>query len=552
MEAFRQRVLELTRELVGIRSDTPAGQREMAARLQRELSAIPYFAEHSQQVQLLKAGSGEDELHSVMAVYRAPFETGTSETIVFCGHIDTVGVDKHIRKYGADEGLPFDPDRLPDWLRETFPEDEELHEELASGDWLCGRGALDMKGGCAVALELLRHLAENSFPWNVVVLFTADEETESRGIKSALPGLKSLTNEGFDFKLFLNFDYTSPIATEDTNSYIYTGTIGKLLLGITVYGAETHAGAPFEGVNAAALLAAIVAHLEGNQKLTQHVKGQFTPPPSTLSADARQKEYSVTTPAIGRGYVNLFFLHHTHGEYLRLIASEVRRACRLHLQKLGRRHRRMVAKGNLEIARNLVRPEVVHFSALKERLKQKLGDNKDEFRKALEPPEGCSEPREACLAVVEQVIQRLGITRPTVVLSVLPPFYAPNSMVLHEDAQGLLAATRNTARESRKSKLVGRLKQRHFYPYISDMSFVSLPGYAKLTPLLQDCPVPESLELPRPEHRLRMPIANLGPWGKDAHRVAERVHVPFLTDRLPKLCLLLLTEITGTSVPEPD
>ena len=551
MEAFGKRVLGLTRELVGIRSDTPAGQREMAARLQRELTAIPYFAEYSQLVHLVKTGSSDDELHSAMAVYRAPFETGTTETIILCGHIDTVGVDKHIKKHGADEELPFDPDRLPDWLKETFPEDKKLHEELASGDWLCGRGALDMKSGCAVAVELLRHLTENDFAWNIVVLLTADEETESRGIKSALPQLKSLADEGFDFKLFLNFDYTSPLTADDANSYIYTGTIGKLLLGVTVYGTETHAAAPFEGVNAAALLSAIVAHLEGNQKLAQHVKGQFTPPPTTLSADARPREYSVTSPAFSRGYTNVFFMHHTHGEYLRLIAAEVRRACRLHLQKLGRRHRRMVAKGNLETAQNLIRPEVVHFSALKERLRQKLGDNKDEFHEALAPPEDPKEPREACLTVVEQVAEHLGITRPTVVLSVLPPFYAPYSMVLHEDAQELLAAARKTALKSRGGKGAKRLKQRHFYPYISDMSFVCLPGDGKLTPLLQDCPLPESLELPRPEHRLRMPVANLGPWGKDAHRVAERVHVPFLTGLLPRACLSLLTEITGAQVPEP-
>jgi arginine utilization protein RocB len=212
----------------------------------------------------------------------------------------------------------------------------------------------------------------------------------------------------------------------------------------------------------------------------------------------------------------------------------------------------MVAKGNLEIARNLVRPEVVHFSALKERLKQKLGDNKDEFRKALELPKNINEPREACLAVVEQVAGRLNVGRPTVVLSALPPFYAPYSMVLHEDAREFLAAARRTARESRGGKGAKRLKQRHFYPYISDMSFVCMPGDGKLTPLLDNCPVPESLELPPPEHRLRMPIINLGPWGKGAHRVAERVHVPFLTGQFPRACLSLLTEITGAQVPDLD
>ncbi len=545
-------MLELTRELVGIRSDMPAGQREMAARLLRELSAIPYFAENPQQVQLLKAGSGEDELHSVMAVYRAPFETGTAETVILCGHIDTVGVDKHVRQYGADEELPFNPDRLPDWLKKTFPADVELREELASGDWLCGRGALDMKGACAVIVELLRHFAATGFPWNVVALFTADEETESRGIKSALPALKVLADEGFDLKLFVNADYTSPLTPDDENTYIYTGTIGKLLLGITVYGTETHAGAPFEGVSAAALLSAIVAHLEGNQKLTQHVKGQFTPPPTTLYADARPEKYSVTTPAFARGYVNAFLMHHTHAKYLRLIASEVRRACRLHLRDLGRRHRRMVAKGNLEIARELTRPEVILFSTLKELLQRKLEGDAEKLSEALKPPENAGDSREACLEVVERVVNQLNLTRPTVVLSVLPPFYAPYAMVLHEDAQELLAAVKKVAREGRGGKGAKRLKQRHFYPYISDMSFVCLPDDGKLTPLLQDCPVPESLELPRPEYRLRIPVANLGPWGKDAHRVAERVHVPFLTRRFPRIVMSLLEGITNLDIAEPD
>jgi arginine utilization protein RocB len=84
------------------------------------------------------------------------------------------------------------------------------------------------------------------------------------------------------------------------------------------------------------------------------------------------------------------------------------------------------------------------------------------------------------------------------------------------------------------------------------MSFLALPGDSKLTPLLENSPAQELLALPRAELRLRLPVVNLGPLGKDAHRVAERVHMPFLAEKLPLLCLQLLEELTGSELAPPD
>ncbi len=549
MDEFAKRVLALTADLVRVPSIDAEGQRKAAARALAQLAASPYFALRPEKARLISWGEGVDRLDSLLAVYDEPMKAGSADTIILCGHLDTVGVDKHIRNYGADEALPFDLDRLPEWLARVFPADKELHGDLASGEWMCGRGAFDMKGGSAVALELTKHLAHCGFPWNVVLLLTADEETESRGIKSALPELAKLQQAGMKFRLLLNLDYTSALTPGDASAYAYTGTIGKALIGLTVYGTETHAGAPFEGVNAAALLSAILAQLEGNQKLTQHVKGEFTPPPTALSAAARQPEYSVTTPAFGRALLNVFFMHHTHGGYLRLITNEVRRACRLHLTDLKRRHRRMCAKANLDIGEKLVLPEVLSFSTLRKRLEDALG--KGEAAVVLKAPEGVTEPREACLRIIEQAAGKLDFQRPTVIVSVLPPFYAPYSAALHEDAKEVYAAVRKLAKDWHGD---GRttLKQRHFYPYISDMSFLALPGDGKLTPLLENCPAPALIALPSPELRLRMPVVNLGPLGKDAHKVAERVHMPFLAYELPALCLHLLGELTGSEIAPPD
>lgn len=547
MTAFGERVLALTRELVRRPSISAAGQREVAAFACEYLAEFPYFQEHPANLQVLRAGEGGEELHSVLALYEGAGSEG--DALLLCGHLDTVGVEKYASLPGADEGLAFDPERLPEALANAFPDDDELKADLASGEWMCGRGAFDMKGGCAVAVELLRHLIDAQFPWKVALLLTADEEAESRGMKSALPRLKELAEAGWRFRLADCLDYTSPLYPGDGNAYIYTGTIGKLLIGVNVFGTETHAGAPFEGMNAAALLAAITAHLDCNHQLTQHVKGEFTPPPAALWADARQTEYNVTTPLKGSAYFNAFFMHNTHREYFRDIMNEVRRACRLHYTALRRRYRRMAAKCDYDLAQRLQRPEVISFKQLVARAAERLSP--EELAELMLPREGEAEPRQAGLAAVERLAETLELTRPTVVMSVLPPYYQSYAMALDADEQKTYQVVRELAREWRGRTQVKQLKTRHFYPYISDLSFLHLPGDGKVTPLLENCPTGD-LGLPRAELRVRMPLINLGPWGKGAHRVTERVHVAFLTEDLPRMHLALLRKLTGAELPDPD
>jgi len=67
-----------------------------------------------------------------------------------------------------------------------------------------------------------------------------------------------------------------------------------------------------------------------------------------------------------------------------------------------------------------------------------------------------------------------------------------------------------------------------YYPYISDLSFVSqgkmediasverlVPGYKQLNRI--DWSVLNGLKIP---------MINIGPWGKDAHKFTERVYLP--------------------------
>ena len=541
-----------------IDSSTSYGQRELADLLTRILRQTDCIQKQPANLHRIQAGLPGNP-YSLLALYRPP--RAIPETIVLCGHIDTVGVDE----FAPTPEMAFDPLSAQDWLSNRYSSDEELLADIRSGDFMFGRGSLDMKGGVALLIALFERLTANGrFPWNLALLLTFDEEGASTGMRVAVPHLKQLQQErGLDFKLLINCDYTSPLVAADRNSYIFTGTIGKLLIGISVFGMSTHAGAPFEGVNASALAGAIVSHLEGNHKLTQHVKGEFTPPPTVLTLDGRQLSYSVMTPSQAHAYVNLFFVHSNFASYFREVVNEVRRASRLHLTALRRRYRRFIAKTDMKATQHLLKPEVIPYSELARRASPRVsGDraivqtaervNRDDAETELpagdeapKPPQSKMDIRQQAFAGVTRAMMMTGWSRPTVIVSVLPPFYPAYAMAVDSQVAQLFSLVRTFAREW---KGAFSLRQRQFYPYISDMSFVRMPRSSKLRPLLGEMPLLDPSELPPVASQVSIPVVNLGPWGKGAHTVQERVHLGFLTEELPRMYLALLSRLTGSKV----
>ena len=138
-----------------------------------------------------------------------------------------------------------------------------------------------------------------------------------------------------------------------------------------------------------------------------------------------------------------------------------------------------------------------------------------------------------------------GWSRPTVVVSVLPPFYPAYAMAVDSRAQEVFSLVRDFARDWKGAFM---LRQRQFYPYVSDMSFVRMPPAEKLKPLLKQMPLLEPSELLPERQQVSIPVVNLGPWGKGAHTARERVHVGFLAEELPRMYLALLSRLVGGEV----
>lgn len=98
------------------------------------------------------------------------------------------------------------------------------------------------------------------------------------------------------FLAAINLDAIADDGNGSAGRSIALGTVGKLLPTAFVIGRPVHAGFPFNGVNAAAIAAALVARLEWACELTD--PGGLSPrtPPSLLSLKDDKSGYDVTTP----------------------------------------------------------------------------------------------------------------------------------------------------------------------------------------------------------------------------------------------------------------
>ena len=99
------------------------------------------------------------------------------------------------------------------------------------------------------------------------------------------------------------------------------------------------------------------------------------------------------------------------------------------------------------------------------------------------------------------------------------------------------------------------LVYKKFYPYISDLSYGAAPKETKIISALKNNMPGYGInyELPLEEmQRLGLPVLNIGPFGKDAHKFTERIEKRYSFEVAPvlvyKTIINLLTQGDGSSV----
>jgi arginine utilization protein RocB len=133
-----------------------------------------------------------------------------AQTVILTGHFDTVTFDD----YDDLSALATRPADLADALRARLTLNAETSAEkraradLASGEFLPGRGLLDMKSGLAAGLAVAAAFAaEADRSGNLLFIAVPDEEANSAGARCAARQLPAIASRhGLDFIGAVNLD----------------------------------------------------------------------------------------------------------------------------------------------------------------------------------------------------------------------------------------------------------------------------------------------------------------------------------------------------------
>jgi arginine utilization protein RocB len=514
-------------------------------------------------------------------------------TAILLGHLDVAGV----QDYGADLD-PFDPEAL----RETFSSrsdgdpgsEDEITRDAVSGEWMFGRGSFDMKSGVAAQIAVMGALqgASASLPGNVLMITTPDEEVESAGLMDALAPLIELrASRGLDLVGVINSDYTAPREPGDDNRYVYRGTIGKLLCCFYVRGCETHVGEVFRGLDANLIAANLVRETNLNPGLCDEADGEVTVPPVTQKVRDFKARYDAQTPLSAVVHCSCLVHGWTPQDVLvrmvPLVSKALSDANRRRILAWGAYAGRQGSMNTLRDLGGAVRTYAQLYEAVAEKLgraelEEELEERSfgliEEMRSALAPLSRAErdllvdrarladlDSRERSGVIVRTLVdiavreRVLDPAEPAVIVYFAPPFFPP----VRGDAESQLS--RAIAGEVAEGGY-GDVVFRDFYPYVSELSFMRVddPVYESLPVLKANFPLwrdrAEAMDVALRRETFDVPfeliraldcdVANIGPWGKEAHGRGERVYKPYSFETMPELIhnviVRLLTDAAGS------
>ncbi|UXH45936.1 M20/M25/M40 family metallo-hydrolase [Rossellomorea vietnamensis] len=520
----------ITRSLIALKSyNGTTGESEKALFIYKLISSFPYFKHYPERVWLQEVPNDPIGRKNVFAFVKG----ASSKTVVFHAHYDTVGTDD----YGALQDMAHDPDFLQKFFMD-YEGEEKVKEDALSGNWLFGRGSLDMQSGIAVHLaNLLFHTGDKQPDGNLLFLFNGDEESEHAGMIAALSDLHRLKNEGLDYLAAINTDFISPIYDGDCKRYIYTGAAGKLLPSFYIYGREAHVGDVLTSIDPTVIASKINLEINQNLDYLEDIPGEFTLPPSCLYFKDDKHTYNVQTPLSASLYFNYFVYERTAREVLYdmkkvalKVVSEMEERSKRQFEQYRSYHGFPEREFSWEV-------EVLTLREYIFWLKERGIDPDPVMKKIFHDMEG--EDRRTIAYTMVEALQHLDPDRtPRVILFFAPPFL-PHNFVNEENEYGKkVREVLGTCLDDISNETGEEFVIKRFFPYLADGSFLSLHEededievFKKNLPLIDHLyPVP--IDMIR---KLNIPSINIGVYGKDGHQWTERVYKPYTFSVLPEI-----------------
>src|SRR5690625_2434744 len=153
---------DLLGELVGWNSlSGTQGEIDFPYKLKDKFSELDYFRENESNIKLFDAGKKRNAFTALYKIEK------NADTVVLISHFDSVGVEE----YGQLQELAFNPEKLT----QAFQENPELltpdaKEDLNTGEYLFGRGTMDMKMGLTLHMHIIEQAISEAWPVNILLV----------------------------------------------------------------------------------------------------------------------------------------------------------------------------------------------------------------------------------------------------------------------------------------------------------------------------------------------------------------------------------------------
>ncbi len=549
MLTSKDQVLSMTTKLVQVNSIVNTfGEKKMAEFIYQQISSFPYFQAHPDNLILDHIADDDWERSNVIAYVKGTKEP-SNKTIILMGHIDTVGIDD----FNHLQHLACEPNELMQALKnEALPPTVQHH--LDSGDWYFGRGVLDMKSGVASNLYLLKYYSEHpeELAGNLVFIAECDEEDSSQGIQAAVKRLiQWKETRGFEYIAAINSDFVSPRYEGDEQRYVYKGTVGKLLPAFFITGAETHVGSSFEGLDPNLLAAELTRQINYNTNLCDEALGEITVPPVSLKQTDLKSSYTVQTAISAYVYYNFFVHSWSPKDVLELLKEQATIAFDNALELVRSRYIDYCNKSGEPDQELPWKSRVLTYEDLNALLFEQHGDTYSQYMEQFKIEllqDKSLDLRMFSLRVVEEAWKWMKDKSPAMVLFYSSLHFPRTELTGKSGNEKNLIEALEFAVEKVQPHYKHRIVIRNFFPYISDMSFVSisdnendLMAEARNNPAAGtklNVNYKEILELD-------VPVINIGPYGMDAHKKYERMEKTYSLEIVPNLTNLVIQKLLG-------
>ena len=540
MKNISEEIESLTKKLVSISSiNTSEGEKKIAVYIEKYLREIPYFKKNENQIIIQKLKDDYLDRRNVFAYIQGK-KDNNGDTIIFHGHMDTVGVDD----FGSLKEYAFDCDELLNkMLSIDLP--QEVHDDLVSGEWMPGRGACDMKSGVAVFLVLLKMLSErvDELKGNILLSINPVEENLHTGIIEGLEVLEKLKEEeGFNYRFAINNDYICPLYKGDQKRYVYMGSVGKLLPCFYIQGRETHVGQCFEGFDATRVAAALVEKVNLNTNFCDGYEGEYTLPPSVLKMKDLKEQYNVQTSFDAFVYFNYFVHNDGINSIINKLKKIAKEACSEVMDNINSEYKKFCALSGDSYHSYNYNFKVLSYEELLERAEAEFGDKIDENLRNLTEKlvKENIDKRELPIYLIKYLLGELKEKNPIVVLYFAAPYCPHNTLKKEIESERKLKEEITAIVKEFGEEVNETYEVMQFFPILTDSSYIKIDDDEKsIEALIRNFPQYDVL-YPVPLKKIKsldIPALDYGCYGKDAHKWTERVYKPYSFEVLPKLIL---------------